>query len=263
MDALKRRIGLSLAETVVASFLLLAGFLVVARLFHTSIYYQGWVDAVTLSTGVGEEMLESVRAWAQSPTNFDNLEAIYAPQTFERDGMQVTILAGAAVPMATPCNEMEQAYPADQQRVLRSSYKRVQVTVKSRRDTMQLYTLLGAPPRSLRSPNPMVAVTNTSNLAQGASASLACAVYDDTGAEIPDIFFSWSVEPISGRGELTNVRRDGAAGNFTHQMMLPDGTMSYSPGLGPATPSQCQLGAGAMYCGRELTVLSPAVDLEP
>lgn len=258
MDALKRKAGLSLAETVVASFLLLAGFLVVARLFHTSIYYQGWVDSVTLSTGVGEETLESVRAWAQNPNNFDNLEAIYGPQNFERDGMKVSVLASAAVPMATPCNEMEQAYPAAQQRVLRSSYKRVQVTVQGRRDTMQLYTLLGAPPRTLRAVNPMVVVTNTTNLAQGASASLACAVYDNTGAEIPDIFFSWSSEPISGRGELTNLSRDGLSGNFTHQMMMTDGTMGYSP-----AGSQCQVAAGALYCGQELTVLSAALDLGP
>ncbi len=66
--------GFSIAETVIASFLLLLGFLVVARLFHSSLQYQVWVDSVNLATTTGEATLNSVRAWAQQPANFQNLE---------------------------------------------------------------------------------------------------------------------------------------------------------------------------------------------
>ena len=263
MDPLRRQAGLTLAETVVASFLLLSGFLVVARLFHTSLRYQAWVDSVTLATGVGEEVMESVRSWAQDPNNFNNLEAIYSPMSINQDGMTLLIQAGAAVPMASPSNEMERAFPVAQRRVLRSSYKPLQVTVQWSRDQLQLHTLLGAPPRSLRTVNPLVvSAPDLTPLAQGASIPVAVALYDATGAEIPDVFFSWSVEPINGKGTLENVTRDGLSGQFTHKMMKPDGTFGFSPGIS-GNPSLCQVSAGATYLGREIIQLSAPLDLAP
>lgn len=255
--------ALSLAETTVASFLLLSGFLVVARLFHSSLRYQTWIDSVTLATAIGEETTESVRAWAQTPSNFANLEAVYNPMVLQRGDVRLEIQASSAIPMASPCNELENAFPAGDRCLLRKSYKRLQVRVITSRENIDLCTLLGDPPRELRAVNPLVVrAIGASPMAHDARLSLAAAVYDSGGQEIPDVFFSWSSEPITGRGTLENIKRDGLSGEFVHKMMMPDGSYSYSPAVS-GLPARCQVGAAASYRGQEVTALSPPIVLTP
>jgi len=257
------RKGLSLAETVVASFLLLIGFLVVARLFHTSLRYQEWIDSVNLATVVGEETLESVRAWAQQPANFLTLETTYNPQVLQRDGMQVEIQAGPAVTMASPSNEMEQAFPLNQRRLMKKSFKPVQVTVVWQRDRIVLHSLLGDPPHEPRVGNPVtVNIAGTNPRAKDSRSLMSASLYDTSNNEIPDVFFHWSQEPIDGRGALENIYRDGTGGEFVHKMMKPDGTYGYAPPVG-GLPARCQIGCGVLYRGREITQLSNVVELAP
>ena len=257
MASLRR--GLSLAETVVASFLLLIGFLVVARLFHTSLRYQEWIDSVNLATLVGEESLESVRAWAQQPANFKILETTYNPQILNQDGMRIEILAGAALTMGSPSNDLEAAYPVTERRLMRGSFKPIQVTVLWHRDRFVLHSLVGDPPHEVRVGNPIQLVVSGANPRPRDSRSLMSAsLYDTANNEILDVFFHWSQEPIDGRGTLENIYRDGTGGEFVHKMMLPDGSFGYAPGL-----SQCRVGAGVLYRGREITDLSPPLDLAP
>ncbi len=257
------RFGFSIAETVVASFMLLLGFLVVARLFHSSLQYQVWVDSVNLATTTGEATLNSVRAWAQQPANFQNLESVYNPQTFQADGLQITIRAGTSISIYSPCSEFEQNSPLTDRRALNSSHKPVEVTVTWSRDSIKLNSLIGDPPRQLRAATPLaVSVPNGAVIPKNASIPITANLYDVGNNVVPDIFFSWAVEPISGRGTLQGLSRDGRSGQFIHKLVKPDGNPGFSPGVG-ASPSQCLVSATGVYRGAEVNQPSLPVSLEP
>jgi hypothetical protein len=247
----------------VASFLLLIGFLIVARLFHTSLRYQEWIDSVNLATGVGEETLESVKAWAQQPANFRLLETTYNPQVLDRENMRIEIQAGAAVTMATPCNEMELAFPLAERRLMRQSFKPLQVTVIWHRDRIVLHTLVGDPPHDPRVGNPVVLNVGGANpRARDSQSLMTASLYDTSNNEIPDVFFGWSQEPIDGRGTLENIYRDGTGGQFVHKMMVANGTVDYSPPVG-GNPARCRVTAGVIYRGREINQVSGILELAP
>ncbi len=268
MDTISRRrsgsaTGFSIAETVIASFLLLLGFLVVARLFHSSLQYQVWVDSVNLATTTGEATLNSVRAWAQQPANFQNLESVYNPQTFQSDGLQVTIRAGASLNIYSPCSEFEQTALATDRRTLSASHKPVEVTVTWSRDSIKLNTLIGDPPRQLRAVNPLVvSVPSSAVILKNSTVPITANLYDVGNNIVPDLFFSWAVEPISGRGTLQGISRDGRGGQFIHRLVRPDGTPGFSPGVG-VSPSQCLVSATGVYRGLEVNQASLPVSLEP
>lgn len=258
-----RTFGLSLAETVVASFLLLAGFLVVGRLFYTSLRYQVWIDSVTLATVAGENTLERVRTWASVPANFANLEAVYSPLTIQQEDVTIEILAGPAVPMASPSDEFENAFPATERRLLRRSYKRVDLKVQTRRDSVTLSALLGDPPHTLRTTNPVVIqATGANPMARDGVMAFRASVYDDTDSEIPDVFLNWTSEPVTGKGTMQNIARDGQSAEMVHKMMLPNGTFGYSPPVA-GVPAVCQVGVSATYRGQQVTALSAPLSLSP
>ena len=62
---MKRR-GLSLAEAVVAIFLLVAGFSIVAQLFHRAMQYSTRVTLRQQGVAIANRRLEDIRVWSRS-----------------------------------------------------------------------------------------------------------------------------------------------------------------------------------------------------
>jgi hypothetical protein len=59
----RRPRGLSLAEAVIAIFILTFGFAVVARLFHAGLAYEAHTDAQQMAALVAESKMEEIRGW--------------------------------------------------------------------------------------------------------------------------------------------------------------------------------------------------------
>lgn len=269
----RQQAGLTLTETVIATFILLAGFLVIGALYFSSLRQQSQVDAAILSTMVAEKALEDLRAWAQTPANFDALEATYNPYNAQDQGFQIAIEARPPVPIASPCSQLESAFVATERRLLTSSFKPVQVRVTHGTNTLVLDTLIGDPPRQPRDPVPVVVSPGTpipvppASLAKDASIFFTANLVDAAGQPITDIFFTWSQAPVSGTGAFVTPPRDGRGQTFVHKMMMPDGTWSYSPGVddtpNPDLPSTCRVTANCLYRGKEYTGDSAEVPLHP
>ncbi len=265
MGSLRRPPGLSLTETVISTFLLLIGFLVISRLFHSSLRHQTRLDTTTLSTLVAERAMEGARQWAQAGTNFEIAETIYTPVTYTDQSFQVEVQIGAAVAVASPCTELENNYPAAERRQLLASYKPIQVRTTFDGQTLVLDSIIGAPRREVRALVP-VAVTGTVPvpLPKNDTIDFTAQLVDTAGNAIPDVFFSWNVQPINGNGSLEGLTRDGYQRTFRHRMMLYDGTWGFSPGVGPGPlPSRCRVTATALYNGVEYSGDSVEIQLDP
>lgn len=270
----RQRAGLTLTETVIATFILLAGFLIISALYFSSLRQQSQVDAATLSTLVAEKALEDVRVWAQTPANFDTLETVYNPYNAEDQGFQIAIEARPAVAIASPCSQLETAFAAAERRMMTQSYKPVQVRVSQGSKSLVLDTLIGDPPREPRDPLPVTVSPSTpipvppASLARDANIFFTASLVDTAGQPIPDIFFTWSLAPVSGTGAfMPPSPRDGRGQTFSHRMMMPDGTWSYAPGVddppNPIQPSTCRVTANCLYRGQEYTGDSAEVPLRP
>lgn len=265
--------AMSLTETVIATFLLVAGFLMIGALYFSSLRQQSKVDAAILASIIAEKALEDVRAWAQTPANFDALETIYSPYNGTDQGFTIEVEARAAVPISSPCSQLESAFPAGQQRRMTASFKPLQVRVRQSGQVLTLDTLLGDPPRQPRDPLP-VQVSSAAPvpalpavLNRDAGIDFAASLLDSSGAPIPDVFFTWTLAPITGNGMFTVSPRDGRTQTFTHRMMLPDGAFAYAPGVpnatGPDDPSMARISANCTYRGREYSGDSPQIPLQP
>lgn len=259
--------GLTLTETVISTFLLLIGFLVIARLFHSSLHHQARLDSATLSTLVAERALEGAQEWLRTGSNFEIAETIYNPVTFTDQGFQVEVEVAAAVPVASPCTELENNYPVGQRRQLLSSYKPIQVRATFDGQTLVLDSMVGEPPREVQAVLP-VAVGASAPIPvpvpKNSSIEFSAQLIDTAGFPIPDVLFSWNVQPINGNGTLEGLTRDGYQRTFRHRMMLYDGTWGFSPGIGPGPlPSRCKVTATALYRGIEHSGDSAEIQLEP
>ena len=58
------RRGLSLAEAIIAIFLMLSGFVVMGRLLMTGMHYQRLVDNEQNAVFLAESQLEQIRGWS-------------------------------------------------------------------------------------------------------------------------------------------------------------------------------------------------------
>lgn len=267
------RAGLTLTETVIATFILLAGFLIIGALYFSSLRQQSQVDAATLSAIVAEKALEDVRVWAQNPANFDTLETVYDPYNAQDQGFAIAIEARAAVRIFSPCTQLETAFDAADRRAMTGSYKPIQVRVSQGGQVLVLDSLIGDPPRQPRNAAPVVLTPTTpipippASLAQNGSIDFTASLVDTAGQPISDVFFTWSLAPVSGTGTFTASPRDGRGQTFTHRMMLPDGTWSYAPGVDnpptPIQPSECKVTANCYYRGKDYTGDSAEVPLRP
>jgi hypothetical protein len=216
---------------------------------------------------VAERALEGARAWASSPANFDTLETVYSPYTYDDQGFTVEVEAGAAVPVASPCTQLEEVFPAPERRMMTASFKPIQIRVSQGAQTLTLDSLLGDPPRTPRDPNPVVigGVVPVAPVHKDGTVDLTASLVDTAGQPIPDIFFGWSLVAVTGTGILEGTDRQGRQQTFRHRMMRQDGSLSFSPGAGPAgtDPSECKVNAYTTYMGLDYSGDSSAILLDP
>ncbi len=194
----------SLVETVIAIFVLIAGFLVVSRLFHTSLQFTTRANLKLTAARIAEKKVVEIQSWARDPNNWDaNWDSDWPPTPLpdpDEPGFIVTVLQ-ANQQLLSPCTSMEQRWVSlGKAKEFNNSYRRVTVVVNwssDPRDELSVTTLVGDPPRQLSSSPVAISFPGgkVHPLAADASQNLEANLIDRNGRPIADVCFNWYVLP--------------------------------------------------------------------
>ncbi|GMU56793.1 MAG: hypothetical protein AMXMBFR33_59390 [Candidatus Xenobia bacterium] len=256
------RRGISLAELVLSFFLLAAGIIVVAQLFHASLRRNSDSAQQARACLIAAAKLAEVREWAAATGgggyNYDN----WGPYTNVTSNdpnepmFQVTVRS-AAHTVGSPATELET--PQTEPRTLTQSLRKVEITVAwGAGRTYRLVSLVGDPARQLGANPVLVQATAglTNPVPYGATVSYRATLRDSFGNPIPEVGMLWGVEPGTGDGVLDWTHRDGRTCRFLNRYYLRDGTAVPVPGT-------CWVRATSLYDGQNATALGPQMVLAP
>jgi len=261
---MKQGRGVSLAETVMALFLLTGVVLVLVTLLQTLLRYGRRIEMRSLATLAADRHIEQIRSWARQKTgttyNFENLVSTYAgTQSTDPEYPGLTLTTQAVLhPLDVPSTALEQPY-TDRRR-LNTSAVLVRVTAawngSGQGQPVGVTSLIGAPAR-------LAAPTLTVSHVNGALPipALGNAVFraqarDVDNQPLNDVTFHWYIVPQTGNASVALNRRDSTEARVTNRVRYPDGS------FGPASGT-CLVEVRALYRGRELTGVSSPVSLAP
>ena len=257
--------GVSLAETIIALFLLAGVVLTLVALLHTLLRYGQRVEMQSLAAVVADKHLEELRLWARRKPGpayqFENLLTSYANETFtDSEFPEFTLTTQArAHPLDLAGSQLEQPY-TDKQRLSQSAVQiRIAVAwrVSGVPQNLIMTSLIGAPARPTQA-----AVVNLTQIS-GAnpipalnSAEFQARTVDRDRQFIPDLTYQWYIQPQTGNAAIQASRRDTTQARVTNRVRGLDGS------FGPA-PGTCLVEARAFYRGRELSGRSASLSLDP
>ncbi len=260
--------GYSLIETIIASFVLVATFFVVSRVFHTGLRYAGMMESRVEAVQVAEQRMAELRRWAKQSNSWDN------PPGEERNprypGYLIRVELDRVV-LYAPSTELERAWPESNRRAMNRVARRATVTVTWGERGRYVATALitrGNPrwrdsvAENRRRDEIVINGTIPPTVGPGDEVRLSAVGYDENNNEIPGLFFHWSVEPVYGGGNpaigrIELVRRDGTEVVFTNQMRRRDLLNQ------PWTPNSglCRITCYALYNGVQRTCETEEIKL--
>jgi len=260
------RAGLSLVEVVIALGLLVTGVLFLLPMMQYALRYSQEVEKSKLAAQLAEAELEQLRSWAARPSasgfQFDQLDSYPSGATPnpERPDFLVSV-AVAPIALYSPNSLLEGVCPADNRRQLHNSARKVRVTVTwpsfGRRAELRVASLIAAPTRRFRAHQPIevIGVVPGPPLAKNATLDFQVRAFDEHDREIDDLFYTWSVERISGGGRLSFQTRDGRRATFQNRSRTALGGVYYTGG-------NCRVKAIARFRGEEQCGYSAPIALQ-
>ena len=237
----------SLAETVVGVFLLIACFLVVARLFHASLQMTRRANHRIVAARIAEKKMTEIRAWARKPSNWDNRWASDYSSTPQPDPDEPTYLVTVNQEnhkTLSPSTALETRWVASgKEKAFNNSFRKVTITVSwsaQPQDRLSITTLVGDPARQLAA-NP-IQITfpagRTHPLPANAIQKMKADLIDNSGQPIRDVCFTWYVLPSrtdtipSGNGiidtDSAGTKRHGRRVDYRNIYPHPGGWTSVS-----------------------------------
>lgn len=252
---------MSLAETMIALFLLAGVVLVLVSLLHSLLRYGRQVELQTLAALAADRRLEQIRQWARQKSGntyqFENLVTTYGSVvTNDPDFAQLQLTTSARWhPLDLPGSWLEQGQ-SDKQRLDRSAVLvRVVVTWGNSR-SLTASTLIGAPARRA---DPVLSITQVNGgnpLAANAPAVFQATARDADGQNLPDLTYHWYVRPEGGNASIALELRNTRQARLTNRVRWPDGVFRPAPG-------PCRVEARAVYRGTELVGTSAPITMSP
>lgn len=207
------------------------------RLFDAGLFYSAQAQQQTTAVRVAQKVLREIRAWAREPAgaglNFDDWSTWngYDQPDPDHSGFRVRVNV-ADRELKSPCTEMENSYPLDQQKRLLSSYKTVEILVSWSNDQREfkLVSLVGDPARPLPiSIDVKPESGGPPTLNRDDPATFLAAAVDAGGNPIPDVFFKWGVKPGETNGAI-DPERHGQKATFVHQVRIANLPNLYTDG---------------------------------
>ena len=259
------RRGFSLIELVVSLAILSVCFFLILPMMHYSMQYAKQVEASNLAATIAQAKLQEIRAWAAQASGtgfrFDDFSLFPGSAKPDPDHPEFTVeVRTAAMALVSPNSHFESLYPATERRTMTRSTRKVQVDVRWRSfgtpAQLTLVSLISSPTRRFREVEPVKVFGSPPNmLAKDGTIDFTVKGYDTQDQEIPDLFFSWGVYPITGTGAIESASRDGRSATFKNISRRARGTVFYTGGA-------CKTEARATYRGEERWGLSQVINLK-
>ncbi|MBX3169604.1 MAG: hypothetical protein KF760_19535 [Candidatus Eremiobacteraeota bacterium] len=203
--------GLSLLEAIVAIFILTGGSLACFTLLIQAFRYQTRSQQVSDATIAGEQTMESLRRWVQTPANFDTSLDVYNDQDF---------------PSINPPGFTCHAWVSDSKQsdpLLEGCFRLVTLEVRGGgRPLTRLTGLIASP---LREPDSLKVYPETPlQLAPDQQSQFYAYLLDVDSKPIPGVRFDWSIQSegppdIPGRATVEPIESNRAV--LTHVVYGP------------------------------------------
>ena len=236
--------GVSLMEAILASFLLSTALLMGVWLVHSSLRSLADSDRRQAATMVADNALEEMRnVLAQDFTvGLDSYNGLVRTPA---DYPELELTTHARLqPLLSPCTSLESSYPDAERKTLeRSAWQAEAVVSWSPRaaDRVVVTTLIA----DWREPTFEVAVTPEGPVSVGSrgTADFQASATDAFGNELPDLVFTWYVEPLDALGTVARVSRDGQLSTYQNHVRTFSGDFEVLVG-------GCRLIARGFYRGQ-------------
>lgn len=206
------RRGLSLVETLIAIFIITFAVLEMAALFRSLLDGAKRANKVTLANVLASKRMEEIIYWAGEDDNFKDWSSIDGAKVSDSQYPDFVIQSDSeAVVQYSPCSLTELRFPVAEQRIMKSSARKVRVRVTwsptNIRNQVILHSLVGAPLPELDKVVIKGSIPGTIG-PSGSSVALTVRGEDAAGKVISDLFFDWTLMAGTGNGEL-QPSRDG------------------------------------------------------
>lgn len=266
MSPHESRRGLSMAEAIIAMFVLLGGFTVIFRLFHTAMQYSNVIDAQQQKVRVAQNKLEEIRAWSRvnhqpaGPTPFTdwthwhNLSG--RDSEYPAIDWKVTV---RNAPLSSPCSLFEKAETVvDRRRLMPDSCKQITVEANTGLGShgVTLTTLIGQPATAELCQIELGTV-GALNIKHNQHVDFTAKLQTVSARVILDMFYHWTVNSslASGNGTFSGPRT-GRSATLTHVIHVRPGLDVY------CVPGPCRAHAVCTYRGKVYVETSPVISLE-
>lgn len=279
--------AVSLAETVIAIFILMAAIAVMTLTLHVGLRHQGHTERRMLAVQLARKKLAELRAWVRTPTtgsgrHFDDLLSDW--KTFVGSGdpdYPGYIVASTIVPhqLFSPCSSMEAPYvPLNTSRRMDSSAKKVKISVIDPAEpgwTATMVTVVCDPTRDLAAVNAVHLLVNgavpanftpSGNNLQlpnpGSYLDMRAEAICPDGRAVPDMFFDWYVVPLGGSGTVLPAR-DGRTCRFVNGVLRAPGLTSTTEGRSVVAVHGSYRGQGQPPQNYNILVGNPYISISP
>ncbi|MFN8608643.1 MAG: hypothetical protein U0931_13995 [Vulcanimicrobiota bacterium] len=249
----RRTGGLSLIETMLASFILTAAILVTVTTFHRAMHYQARVERKILAAQVAHRSLVRLRSDCDDLTTWSSLSNRSWVETDLPEF--TTTLTVSPVAVDSPCSGLESVVSTPIH--LSASLKQVWIEVRwggSAAEKVTITSFLTEPARRATQVRVWQKSGSTS-LHSDQSGVFAAEARDADGRIIPDVTFDWQF--ASRQGVTREPSRDGRECRLTHVLYRPDGITRYY------ISGECRLRALARIQGEYIYGDGPVVSLSP
>lgn len=217
---MKKR-GVSLAEALIAIFMLVLALVVVSAILVQSSQLKRQANFRVSASRLARDRLEQVRNWAQTSANFRSDWSAVVGITTPMPGYVVDFTLETSTRLYAPCTQMETSQP--DARALNRSLRQGLVTCtwpNSGNQRVILRAAFSAPERQVRAVQPIVITRGTGPvdpIPPNQAVDFTAQLLDVNDQVIEDCFFDWEIQPLSGNGTVTKGSRDGRTGRLSHR----------------------------------------------
>lgn len=213
----------SVAETILAVSLLMLSVLGSSLFLAQSSNANQVAQQSRQALGLANQRLETVRAWARLPANFDSNWSAVEGQRDEPGGFSTQFsLTATFQGLFSPSQAMEEAFLAP--RRLRNSVKMGVVTCRAasrQRVEVRLPAYFSSPYRTPRSLLP-VSVSRVGGAADpvppAGTVEWEAILHEPGGQAIEDVVFTWEVIALGGNATVEPTDRMGSRATLTHSV---------------------------------------------
>ena len=254
--------GLSLIETVVATFLLGSAIVLIVTLFHRSLQLGAHNERVSRAVGVARSVLSEIKADAASVTSYSAGLPVWKNRSYsppDNPDYSVQTRVGQLQPLFSPCDGLANRFANPH--IMEDVSLPVKVTVSwgpGRNNSISLVDRVREPRREIDRIRVSRVDTAGSPVGFSQIMEFRAEALDSAGQVIPGIGFAWNVEPITGNATLLERNTsDAAFCRIQHKYYFNPLTSTWE-----SVPGLIKAKARAVYHGQLYIGESTEIDLQ-